>query len=241
MTEIIDLMLEHRSYRDFEAGHELSPEELASILAAAQQAPSWMNGQFYSMIVLKDREIREQLVALNPGNPHILNSSVFILFIADFNRTYHVSQKYHVPYQITNNHDALITATTDGALAFENALVAAESLGYGCCPIGSIRKQSLAIIDLLNLPAYTLPLFGLAIGKPTVAMKVKPRLPKGAVIHYDGYQSYDYALIESYDQVMAKFGEKRETKAWSQKFADYFANAKLSDYDEVLRQQKFID
>lgn len=240
MTEMINQLLAHRSYRDFDKEYDIPEEQLQQILTAARQAPSWMNGQFYSIIVLKDRQKRQQLVEWNPGNPHMLNSSVFLLFIADFNRTECVSQHYQTDYTVTGNLDTLITATTDAALALENTIIASESLGLGTCPVGSIRKHSAEIIDLFNLPEYTLPLFGLAIGKPTTDMKVKPRLPEKAVIHYEQYQAVDYQDLKNYDQTMTKFGEARETKEWTQKFADYFARTSLPGYEEVLKKQQFL-
>ncbi len=240
MTTIIDHLQAHRSYRDFDENYELPEADLGSILKAARQAPSWMNGQFYSILVIRDKEKRRQLVEWNPGNPHMLNSSIFVMFIADFQRTSAVSQHYQQEYQVTGNLDALITATTDAALAAENCLIAVESLGLGGCAIGSIRKHSQEIIELFKLPEYTLPLFGIAIGKPIVEMSVKPRLPEQAVIHYDSYQPLNYQDILDYDQTMKKFGEARETKTWSQKFADYFEKSTIPNYEKVLKRQKFI-
>ena len=78
--------------------------------------------------------------------------------------------------------------------------------------VGSVRNQIDQVSELFNLPPYVYPIAGLSIGKPTVEMQVKPRLPEKAVIHYDTYQAYDYQLIEDYDQTMKKFGEARETK-----------------------------
>lgn len=240
MSDVIEQLLNHRTYRDFEKDYHLSEEHLTKILQASQQAPTWMNGQFYSLLVVQSEEKRQQLVKWNPGNPQILNSSAFIIFVADLNRTARISQRAGVDYKVTGNFDALVTATTDAALALENAVVAAESLGLGTCVVGSIRKHSRELIDLFDLPVYTLPLFGVAIGKPTVAMKVKPRLPLETVVHYDRYQSPDEAIIEAYDAKMKAFGEARETKLWTQKFIDYFTAETNPNFTEVLRQQKFI-
>lgn len=240
MTQIIKHLQAHRSYRDFDESYEIPEADLKAILDATRQASSWMNGQFYSLIVIRDKSKRQQLVEWNPGNPHMLKSSVFILFVADFNRSNAISDYYQTDFSVTGNLDALITATTDAALAAENCLVAAESLDLGCCPVGSIRKHSAEIIDLFDLPDYTLPLFGIAIGKPTVEMRVKPRLPETTVVHYDSYQPLDYQNILDYDQLMTEFAEARETKIWSRKFADYFAQNNLPDYEDVLKKQKFL-
>lgn len=237
MNETIKLLTSHRSYRNFDEAYELPKEELEAILAAARQAPSWMNGQMYSILVIQDQAIRHEMVRLNPGNPHIEKSSVFLLFLADLKRTATVAERNHVAYKIEEGLNPLLIATTDTSLALENALIATESLGLGAVPVGSVRSYVDELKELLHLPDFVLPIAGLSIGKPTVEMNIKPRLPEQAVIHYDTYKDYDYSLIEAYDTTMEKFGEARETKRWSKKFADYFAHRPSEKLDYFISKQ----
>lgn len=221
-NKVMEQLLAHRTYREFDPNYQLAEADLQKIITASRQAPSWMNGQFYSIFVIRDQKIREELVALNPGNPHMLASSVFLLFVADLKRTQKVAQHYDRDYRIEEGLDPLLTAVTDTALALENAVIATESLGLGCVVVGSIRRHIDQVAELLHLPDHMLPLAGLSIGKPITEMRVKPRLPEATVVHYDTYQDYPLAEIEAYDQTMEKFAEARETKKWSIKFADYF-------------------
>ncbi|MDU5334859.1 nitroreductase family protein [Enterococcus sp.] len=238
--EALEVMNQHRTYRNFDEEYQLSEEELQKILRASRQAPSWMNGQMYSIIVVRDRGIREKMVEMNPGNPHMLHSSVFLVFVADLKRTQKVAEHYDVDYRINEGLDPLITAVTDTALALENAVIATEALGLGSVVVGSIRKDIVEVSKLLNLPDYVLPVAGLSIGKPNVEMKRKPRLHEEAVIHYDRYKDYDYSVIEDYDDTMERFAEARETKLWSKKFADYFGNTPNKKVDEFLKINKFF-
>lgn len=240
MNETIQLLKNRRTYRNFDQKYQLSDLDLQQILDAARQAPSWMNGQFYSVIVIKDEAIRKQLIEWNPTNPHILESSVFLLFLGDLQRTKMVSEIYQKPYLVDESIESIIMATTDAALALENAVIAVDSLGLGSVVVGSIRKFSKEISELLELPDYTLPLFGLSIGKPIVEMRVKPRLPEATIVHYDKYQPYSYELIEAYDKTMERFAEAREAKLWSQKFADYFATKPIMVVDQVARLKKIV-
>lgn len=241
MNETIHLLTTHRSYRHFDETYTLPEKELQAILDAARQAPSWMNGQMYSILVIQDKQIREEMVRLNPGNPHIAQSSVFLLFLADLKRTEQVAQQQHVDYRVAEGVNPLLIATTDASLALENALIAAESLGLGVVPVGSVRSYLKELKSLLHLPDYVLPIAGLSIGKATVPMQVKPRLPESAVVHYDTYQELNYDLIEAYDQTMEKFGEARETKRWTKKFADYFNQKPSATVDEFINQQKLLN
>lgn len=238
--EALEILNQHRTYRSFDETYQLSEEELHKILNASRQAPSWMNGQMYSIVVIRDQEIRKQLVAMNPGNPHMLHSSAFLVFVADLKRTEKVARHYGTNYPIDSGLDPLITAVTDTALALENAVIATEALGLGSVVVGSIRKDISEVSRLLNLPDYAMPVAGLSIGKPNVEMRIKPRLPEEAVVHYDTYQEYDYGLIETYDDTMEKFAEARETKRWSKKFADYFGAAPNKKVDEFLKMNKFF-
>lgn len=240
MNKTIEILKHRRSYRDFDENYVIPKENLSAILDSARQAPSWMNGQFYSIIVIQDKKIREQLVKWNPGNPHMLKSSVFLLFVGDLHRTKMVSATHETPYLIDESIEPILLATTDAALALENAVIAVESLALGSVVVGSIRKHGKEISQLLELPDYTFPLFGLSIGKPIVDMEVKPRLPEPAVIHYDKYLPYAYTLIKQYDQTMNLFGEARETKLWSQKFADYFLTKPAMLTDQLLQSQKLM-
>lgn len=231
----IELLKEHRTYRDFDENYQLPQEYLQTILDATRQTANWMNGQAYSIIVVQDKEIRKQLVEWNPGNPHMLKSSVFLVFVADLHRSKMVSEHYDVSSSVGESMDHLLVATTDAAMALQSAVIATEALGLGSVVVGSIRKDIDKVAELLELPDHMLPLCGLSIGKPTVEMKVKPRLPEEAVVFYDKFKPYDYQLIEEYDKTMEEFAEARETKLWSVKFADYFAGPYNKKTDQFLR------
>ncbi|EAC9464968.1 NADPH-dependent oxidoreductase, partial [Listeria monocytogenes] len=167
-------------------------------------------------------------------------SSLFLLFLADLNRTKKVADKKQTPYPIDEGYQPLLIPTTDASIALQSGAIAAESLGLGTVISGSVRKDSAKIAELLHLPEYVYPVAGLSIGKPIVEMKVKPRLPEEAVIHYNHYQDYSYDAIEAYDQTMTAFGEARETKPWSEKFAGFYSNRPDQGFDAFLKKQKLI-
>lgn len=240
MTDTLNLLQNHRTYRQFDESYELSSEELQNILDSARQAPSWMNGQLYSIIVVQDPSIREKLVALSPRNPHIRKSSVFLVFLADLKSTQKVAVQHQADYHVGDSVDPLLVATADCALALENAVVATSALGLGSVVVGGIRNEIEAVAELLHLPDYVFPVAGLSIGKPAVDMEVKPRLPEKAAVHFDTYQDYDYSLIEDYDITMKKFGEKRETKDWTQKFLDVYSAEPTGKIDAFLKKQGLL-
>lgn len=56
-------------------------------------------------------------------------------------------------------------AQNDAVLALHAMETAAYSLGLGCVILGSLLNDVPALIDLLNLPEYTYPVLGIAIGQ----------------------------------------------------------------------------
>ena len=83
----------------------------------------------------------------------------------------------------------------DAALAGQNTLLAAESLGYGGVIIGLVRYKSEEVAELFNLPDYTYPVFGIALGVPDQQHDVKPRLPLNQVVFEEEYQEQPVAAI----------------------------------------------
>ncbi len=99
-----------------------------------------------------------------------------------------------------------IVGTVDAAIAMQNAALAAESLGLGFCFIGAIRNSPGQVIDLFQLPELVYPVAGMTLGWPIDSPTIRPRLPIGAVLHWESYQQRDKQLLEDYDQAMIDTG-----------------------------------
>lgn len=240
-NETIQLLQNHRVYREFDSTASVPESALNDILKCAQQAPSWMNGQHYSIINITDPELRQKIVELQPRNPQIAQCGVFLVFVMDGYRSYLDSQAYEGSFEGFSDVDTLITLATDTALAAQNATVAAESLGLATCPIGGLRMVASDLIELLQLPKYTYPVFGLCIGKPAVEMRVKPRMPKQAVYFENTYKTENLAQdLANYEQTMLDFAEPREKLPYRQKFANYYSQPYVAQEEQWLKQQGFL-
>lgn len=240
MNDTLDILQNHRTYRDYEPDTVLPDTHIQALLNSARQAPSWMNGQHYSIIRITDPNIRRTIGKLQPKNPQIITAAEFWVFVADLYRVHLACQAYGGNGEHLAGTESLITAVTDTALAAENALIAAESLGYAGCFIGSIRADAAALIELLALPEYCYPLFGLCIGKPSTPMRVKPRLPEQAVVFENRYNPALEQPLAEYEQTMLDFAEARETLPWREKFARYYSRTPSAAGDELFREQKIL-
>ena len=235
MTETIKLMKAHKSVRRFKE-QALPQEDLTEILTAAQMASSWKNFQSYSVIVVRSQEKKDTLYELVPQEA-IRQSAVFLLFVGDLNRAEKGARLHTDSFQ-PQGVESLLISSVDAALAGQNALLAAESLGYGGVIIGLVRYKSEEVAELFNLPDYTYPVFGMALGVPNQNHPVKPRLPLEAVVFKESYQEQTPEVIEAFDRVQTAFAGARATDTWSQRLAAQFGQEEPAATAELLKKHQ---
>ena len=237
MSETITLMKSHTSVRRFKE-EAIPQEDLNDILSAAQMASSWKNFQSFSVILVRSQEKKDALFELVPQEA-IRQSAAFLLFVGDLNRAEKGARLHTDTFQPQGVEGLLITAV-DAALAGQNTLLAAESLGYGGVIIGLVRYKSVEIAELFNLPDYTYPVFGIALGVPNQKHDVKPRLPLENVVFEEEYQEQTAEAIEAYDRVQAEYAGARATTTWSQRLAEQFGQPEPSSTRENLEQKNLL-
>ena len=237
MKETIKLMKAHTSVRRFKE-QEIPQADLEEILTAGQMASSWKNFQSYSVILVRSQEKKDALYELVPQEA-IRQSAAFLLFVGDLNRAEKGASLHTDSFQPQGVEGLLITSV-DAALAGQNTLLAAESLGYGGVIIGLVRYKSEEVAELFNLPDYTYPVFGIALGVPNQQHDVKPRLPLSQVVFEEEYQEQPVEAIFDYDQVQADYAGARATSSWSQRLAEQFGQAEPSSTRKNLEQKKLL-
>jgi len=174
------------------------PEALVKlVLAAAVSASSKSDFQQASVIWLQDRDRRDRLAALFADMPWIGNSPVFLVFLGDARRLERLS-----PHPVENGTlEGFFNAAVDGALALQTAILAAETLGLGTCPISVLRNRIDAVAAILSLPDKVFPVAGLCLGYPAQQGFVSMRLPLDATVHRDRYDESGQAdAVAGYDR-----------------------------------------
>ena len=237
MSETITLMKSHTSVRRFKE-EAIPQEDLNTILSAGQMASSWKNFQSYSVIVVRSQEKKDALFDLVPQEA-IRQSAAFLLFVGDLNRAEKGARLHTDTFQPQGVEGLLITSV-DAALAGQNTLLAAESLGYGGVIIGLVRYKSVELAELFKLPDYTYPVFGIALGVPNQQHDVKPRLPLENVVFEEEYQEQTTEAIETYDRVQTEYAGARATTTWSQRLAEQFGQPEPSSTRENLEQKNLL-
>lgn len=243
MNKVIETLLSHRSFRSY-LEKDVDENQLEQIIQAVQAAPSWINGQQVSVIAVKDVDRKKKLAELCGGQKHIEEAPVFLVFCADFYRTYIASQMEEMSLHVTDNIDSLLVGATDVGIALGAAVTASESFGLGTVPIGGIRRNLKEVIEMLELPPYVLPISGLCIGHPAETPDLKPRLPKEAVYHTETYKKDVHKMLEEYNlrysEYLQKSSQGKRNGTWTKAVANFFSKPYFQGIEEELKQQKYF-
>lgn len=237
MNETIRLMQAHTSVRRF-TEEKIPDAVLQEIITAGRAASSWKNLQSYSIIVLHSQEKKQALYDL-VSQPAILQASHLLLFVGDHYRASQAAELHGADFDPSGVENLLISSV-DAALAGQNTLLAAESLGYGGVMIGLVRQAGRAIAELVSLPSYTYPVFCIALGKPNQHHPVKPRLAADSIVFEETYQTTGLAAIEAYDAVQTAYAGDRQTELWSERMVKQFEKAEDPETRLLLTQQGLL-
>ena len=176
MNDTVRLLQAHRSERSYKSD-PIPCEILDDIIESAHRAPTSTNSQQVSIVVVKDAARRQRISEIAGGQPWIADAPVFLAFIADLYKTHVAVEKTGAAQLIQHSVESIYSSVTDVGIALATVMIAARSYGLGIVPIGGIRRDPDAVIELLGLPVYTFPVVGVAIGYVEKPTTLKPRLP----------------------------------------------------------------
>jgi len=217
-NEMLENLLDHRSVRSY-LPDALEPGTLETLVAAAQSASTTSNMQVWSVVAVTDPDRKARLSALAGNQRHIAVAPLFLVWLADLSRAGRIGARAEAPVEALPYTEAFIMGVVDAALAAQNAVVAAESLGLGTVYIGGMRNHPTEVAAELRLPPQVVAVFGLCVGRPDPAVKtdVKPRLPQSVVLHHERYDdSAEAEGVAAYDARLRVFqqGQQMNEVGW---------------------------
>ncbi len=172
----IETLLNRRSIRKFK-DEPIDDDATATLETVAQHAASSQFLNDWSAIRVSDPAIKARLAEIG-NQPYIATAPLLYVFVIDEHRNARIAQRkgidpasdeFHLKYSYR-----FTQAQNDAVLALHAMETAAYSLGLGGVILGSLLNDIPALIDLLNLPEYTYPVLGLALGKPDQEPTLKP-------------------------------------------------------------------
>jgi FMN reductase [NAD(P)H] len=151
---------------------------------------------------------------------------VFIAVVADFYKTGLGVEKAGAEQVIQRSLEAIVAAVSDAGITMATLMTAARAFGLGIVPIGGIRRDPQAMIDLLGLPRNTFPVAGVVLGYVAEEAPQKPRMPIESFRHEEKY--HPEALkpaIDAYDQTLQEYWQRigrADGLTWSANMAQHY-------------------
>ena len=203
---MFDLANSHRSIRSF-TDQDIDEDLLNKILTTGLRSSSSGNMQTWSVIVTRDKVIKQRLFELHREQEMVLEAPLVLTFCAD---VFRMREWLRVNNSKQSFDDLLgfLTGTVDAVIAAQTISLAAESVGLGICYMGTTWWAANEIIDLLGLPQGVFPVTSLVIGYPAEDPPLRDRLPLEVMVHQEKYNAL------SADEIRATHAE-REQKAWA--------------------------
>ena len=159
--DVYDAIVGRRSIRTYLL-REVPRGHIQKMLEAAHLAPSGGNLQPWKFLVVTDRKVLDMIRSVSPG---ILGKPpAAIVVCLDRRRASEFGEELERDY----------TPVIDCALATENLVLVAYSLGLATCIVRSFAGS--AVSELLDLPEHISPELIVTVGYPSDVPKAPPKL-----------------------------------------------------------------
>lgn len=177
-----------RSIRKY-SDKEISNEMLNRLLTMAARTQTMGNLQLYSVVVTRDKDMKEKLAPAHFNQPMVKGAPVVLTICADFRRTT-VWAENRMATPGYDNLLSFINAASDALLYTQTLCNLAEEEGLGCCYLGTTVYMPQMIIDVLQLPSLVMPVATITMGWPDENPPLTDRLPTDSFVHNETYQDY---------------------------------------------------
>jgi FMN reductase [NAD(P)H] len=185
-----------RSIRKY-SEKDVTNDTLYQLLELAERTQTMGNLQLYSVVITRDKEMKQKLAPAHFNQPMVTGAPVVLTFCADFRRTsdWAENRKAQPGYE---NFLSFINAASDTLLYCQTFCNLAEEAGLGLCYLGTTVYMPKAIIETLQLPRLVFPIATITVGWPDENPPLSDRLPLKAIIHQETYQCYTPEMIDEF-------------------------------------------
>jgi nitroreductase len=182
--EVMEAIKTRRSIRKYKT-NSIDDKTLGAVMEAARWAPSWANTQCWRFIVVRDGDIKNKLAdtlrsrksPTNPATDAIKNAPIVVVACAELNKS---GCRDGVPS--TDKGDWFMF---DVALAMQNMVLAAHSLGLATVHIGLFDAKEAA--NILQVPLGYCVVEMTPLGFPDQVRDPRPRKELSEIVFYDKF------------------------------------------------------
>jgi FMN reductase [NAD(P)H] len=208
MNETIRLLQAHHSSRNYKTD-PIPADILEAIIESAHRAPTSTNSQEISLVVVRNAASRARIAEIAGGQPWIAQAPVFIAVVVDLYKTGLGVEKAGAEQVFQRSLEGILATVSDAGIAMATLMTAARALGLGVVPIGGIRRDPQAMIDLLELPPNTFPVGGVVLGYVAEESSQKPRMAIESFCHEETYHREAIKpAIDVYDRTLQEYWQK---------------------------------
>lgn len=226
MNAIIASLMDRKSMRAY-TDEPITDAHKELILGAAYQAPTAGNQQMYTILDITDESLKERLAVTCDNQPFIAKAKMVLIFLADIQKWYDTFLEGGCEPRKPGVGDLLLSVT-DAAIAAQNAVVAAESLGIGSCYIGDIMERCEEHRELLRLPEYVFPAAMLVFGYPTEQQKQRVKPARNGTEYIVCRNAYRQKSSRELREMHRKEWKDQSFEEWSQAFCKRKYNSDFS-------------
>lgn len=187
MQDVLEIIKTRRSVRRYK-DQEVPKEFIDKILEAARWAPSAINVQPVRLVVVQDKEIKK-----------VVGDAARFYFLINN----HVADAGAIIAVCAKDKDWK-WASLDCAMASQNIMLEAHSLGLGSCFVGEFKEEK--VKEVLGLPAKMKVFALITIGFPEGEVEAPPRLDINEIVFYDKYEDGDKGVFGDKNMLAAKSG-----------------------------------
>lgn len=241
-NDMLEILERHKSERAFTA-KPVADAVVDRIVKAAWLGPTSINSQQVSVVVVRDAARRARMAEIVGGQPWVAEAPVFLVLVVDFHKPWLALQRRGIEEQVHASVEGLVTGVLDAGIALGRLMAAAQGCGLGIVPIGAIRRDPLAVVELLGLPKLTFPVNGLCIGHVARPAAQKPRLAFSTFRHAERYQTEGLpAAIDAYDQELLAHWKRlgrADGQSWTDSVAEHYRQVYFPGMKAALEAQGF--
>jgi nitroreductase len=209
-SQLLQILFDRKSIRNFKTTF-IADDIAEKIVEIGQRAPSACNLQTYSVVWIKNREIREKMWSSCSVPKPIRKAPLLFVICADLRRLIKVLGYLGHDHCLKHGqgYALKLMSIIDATLVAENMTVAAECYGLGSVFIGSALANK-KVIEALSLPKGVLPLTLLCVGYSDEQPPTRPRWFLKSILQTDQYRDVAEKEIETFldhmDLVLEKEG-----------------------------------
>ncbi len=178
--EVLEAIKNRRSIRQYKTT-PVDDKTIELVLEAARWAPSWANTQCWRFILVRDSKIKTEvantLSETNRAREAIMKAPVLIVACAELGKS-----GYRQGEPTTDKGDWYMF---DVALAMQNLVLAAHSLGLGTVHVGLFDAKKAA--SILGVPPGFCVVEMTPLGYPDQEPAPRPRKELSEIVFHDRY------------------------------------------------------